>query len=71
MIGSNTIEYRNVHRRVPAANGGFAWEYVTQMRTRNTLVELLGVSLGPWSDWKDQEKDPPVYLDENDNPVTP
>lgn len=52
MAGSNTIEFRYV--KLQLANGtpvGEKWQY----RTKDTVINILGVSLGSWSDWTDTE----------------
>lgn len=52
MAGSNTIEFR--YCKLQLADGtpaGEKWQY----RTKNTIINILGVSLGSWSDWTDVE----------------
>lgn len=48
--GSNTIEFRIVQTLAP--NGqvcGERW----QVRTKDTVLSVLGVSLGSWTPWQD------------------
>lgn len=48
--GSNVIEFRVVQTVAP--NGqvcGERW----QVRTKDVVLAVLGVSLGVWSDWQD------------------
>lgn len=48
--GSNIIEFRIVQTVAP--NGqvcGERW----QVRTKDVVIAVLGVSLGVWSDWQD------------------
>lgn len=48
--GSNTIEFRIVQTLAP--NGqvcGERW----QVRTKDTLITVLGVNLGTWTAWQD------------------
>lgn len=64
---SNTIEFREVQRRIPS-NGGFYtsetwWEY----RTKDTIISILGVvSISAWSDW---EKVDTIRVDQNGDPL--
>lgn len=48
--GANNIEFRIVQTLAP--NGqvcGERW----QVRTKDIIIAVLGVSLGVWSDWQD------------------
>lgn len=48
--GSNTIEFRIVQTLAP--NGQITGER-WQCRTKDTILSVLGVSLGTWSDWQE------------------
>lgn len=48
--GSNVIEFRIVQTIAP--NGQVAGQRL-QVRTKDVIVAVLGVSLGVWSDWQD------------------
>lgn len=57
--------------------GGVIWEEnITQVRTKDTIISLLGVSLGSWSDWEDMPPAQPLpsgqsytYTDLAGNPL--
>lgn len=54
MAGSNTIEFRWAVRKTA---DGIVIDQRLQFRTKDTIINVLGVSLGSWSDWQDMEID--------------
>lgn len=54
MAGSNTIELRVVQQ---VNSSGIVVAQKWQFRTKDTIISILGVTLGSWSDWMDIEVD--------------
>ena len=67
-IGSNTIEFRKARVWVSDGHDGFRHEWVTQVRTKDVIISVLGASLGIWSAWKSIEFDTFVELNEDETP---
>ena len=64
---SNTIEFREVQRRVPSNGGAYTEETWWEYRTKDTIISLLGVvTLSEWSSW---EKVGTIRVDQNGNPL--
>lgn len=60
-MASNTLDWRVVRRGRYAADGGVLWDdNVTQVRTKDMVISILGVSLGSWSGWRDLPPAPPL-----------
>jgi hypothetical protein len=55
-MGSNVLEFRIVRRWV----GDSVCDERVQFRTRNVIINVLGVSLSSWSAWQDLEAVPVV-----------
>lgn len=51
MAGSNTIQFRWAVKWLD----GQPIDSRLQVRTKDTVIGVLGVSLGSWSDWEDIE----------------
>lgn len=68
IIGSNTLEIRRVMQR-EVVNGQTSYYENLQYRTKDTIISILGVSLGSWSDWQSLERIDLIYVDENGNPL--
>lgn len=64
-IGSNTLEIRRVMQRETDAEGNVSFYENLQYRTCNTVVNVLGVSLGTWSAWKSIPRTELIYVDES------
>lgn len=47
-MANETVQFREVHRRVNDATHEVYWEY----RVREVIISILGVSLSTWSDWQ-------------------
>lgn len=67
-IGSNTIEIRRVMQR-EVINGQVSYFENLQYRTKDTLLSVLGLSLGSWSAWQSIPRTDLIYVDENGNPL--
>ena len=52
MIGSNVIQFRWAIKRMA---DGTIIDQRLQVRTKDVVIAVLGVSLGVWSDWQDIE----------------
>ena len=63
---SNTIEFREVQKRVPSNGGAYTEETWWEYRTKDTIISVLGVSLSAWSDW---QKVDTIRVDQNGNPL--
>lgn len=68
IVGGNTIEFRNARVWVNDGRGGFRHEWVTQVRTKDVVIGVLGVSLGTWSNWQTIEFDTFVEINEDGSP---
>lgn len=51
-MGSNVIQFRWAVKRLP---DGTIIDQRLQVRTKDVVIAVLGVSLGVWSDWQDIE----------------
>ena len=52
MIGSNVIQFRWAIKRMA---DGTIIDQRLQVRTKDVVIAVLGVSLGIWSEWQDIE----------------
>lgn len=61
-MANETVEFRQVERRVNGATVETWWEY----RTREVIIAVLGVSLSAWGAWDKVET---VRVDQNGAPL--
>lgn len=66
-FGSNTIEFRTARKVTPS---GAVVDERMQYRVKDTVISVLGVNLGVWSDWHDFGTDLEVVnVDEQGRPL--
>jgi len=68
VISSNTLEIRRVMQR-EVVNGQVSYFENLQYRTKDVVIDVLGVSLGSWSAWQSIPRTDLIYVDENGVPL--